>query len=181
MKWLKTFDILFKHKMFINLWFDSYVYLYVDSWIILWVGNQGTKSYSNSNAYIHTALYMYPIVTGGYSPIRGLIQEKNTIWIRCDFCFYNYWALVCQSQVFLKKNYNVDGMWLLVSMATVMHIPVRALVKVEATLFVKCGLFFLYNQPHNPVMKLYFIWLTKRILIVDLVSVGNTENFFGLR
>ena len=100
---------------------------------------------------------MYPIVTGGYSPIRGLIQEKNTIWIRCDFCFYNYWALVCQSQVFLKKNYNVDGMWLLVSMATVMHIPDRALVKVEATLFVKCGLFFLYNQPHNPVMKLYFI------------------------
>ena len=168
--------------MFINLWFDSYVHLYVDSWIILWLGNQGTKIYiySNSNAYIHTALYMYSIVKG-YSPIRGLIQEKTTIWIKCGFCFYNYWALVYQSQVFLKKNYNVDGLWLLVSMGTVMHISVRALVKVEATLFVKCGLFFLYNQPYNPVMKPHFIWFTKRLQIADLMSESNTENVFGLR
>ena len=98
---------------------------------------------------------MCSIVTGGYSPIRGLIQEKTTIWIKCGFCFYNYGALVCQSQVFLKKNYNVGGMWLLVSMATVMNIPVRALVKVEATLFVKCG-FFLYNQPQS-TLKPHFI------------------------
>ena len=33
------------------------------------------------------------MVTGGYSPIRGLIQEKATMWIRCDFCLNGYWEL----------------------------------------------------------------------------------------
>ena len=46
------------------------------------------------------------IVTGGYNPIRGLIQEKVTIWIRFCFCFYGYWALVCQPVVFFI-NYGL--------------------------------------------------------------------------
>ena len=44
------------------------------------------------------------MVTGGYSTIRGLIQEKATMWIRCGFCFYGYCELVCQSEVYLKEK-----------------------------------------------------------------------------
>ena len=44
------------------------------------------------------------MVTGGYSPIRGLIQEKATMWIRCGFCFYGYWALGILSEDFLKEK-----------------------------------------------------------------------------
>ena len=29
-------------------------------------------------------------VTGGYSPIRGLSQEKAAVWLKCSFCFYFY-------------------------------------------------------------------------------------------
>ena len=31
------------------------------------------------------------MITGKYSPIRGLIQEKVTMGIECGFCFYGYW------------------------------------------------------------------------------------------
>ena len=33
------------------------------------------------------------MVTGEYSPIRDLIQEKVTIRIGCGFCFYGYWRI----------------------------------------------------------------------------------------
>ena len=39
-----------------------------------------------------------------YSPIRGLIQEKATMWIWCDFCFYGNSELVIQSEDFLKEK-----------------------------------------------------------------------------
>ena len=42
--------------------------------------------------------------TGEYSPIRGLIREKATLWIRCGFCFYSYWALAIQSEDFLREK-----------------------------------------------------------------------------
>ena len=29
-------------------------------------------------------------VTGGYSPIRGLSQEKAAVWLKRGFCFYIY-------------------------------------------------------------------------------------------
>ena len=71
------------------------------------------------------------MVTEGYSPIRGLSQEKATVWLkcgfcfyisyriiagrglsqekatmwtRCGFCFYGYWALVILSEDFLKEK-----------------------------------------------------------------------------
>ena len=44
------------------------------------------------------------IFTGECSPIRGLIREKATLWIRCGFCFYSYWALAIQSEDFLREK-----------------------------------------------------------------------------
>ena len=44
------------------------------------------------------------IFTGEYIPLRGFIQEKATMWIRCGFCFYSYWTLVIQSEDFLREK-----------------------------------------------------------------------------
>ena len=44
------------------------------------------------------------IFTGEYSPLRGFIQEKPTMWIRCGFYFYSYWALVILSEDFLREK-----------------------------------------------------------------------------
>ena len=68
-------------------------------------------------------------------------------------------------------------MWLLASMATVMYISVRVLIKVEATLFVKYGLFFLYNQPHNLVCSHISCDLQRKCTLwIELVSVAIAIN-----
>ena len=68
-------------------------------------------------------------------------------------------------------------MWLLASMATVMYISVRALIKGEATLLVKYGLFFLYNQPHTPVCSHISCDLKRKCTLwIVLVSVATAIN-----
>ena len=44
------------------------------------------------------------MVTGGYSSIRGLSLEKGTMWLKCGFCFYSYWALVIQLEDFSREK-----------------------------------------------------------------------------
>ena len=91
------------------------------------------------------------VFTGEYIPIRSLIQEKATMWIRCGFCFYSYWALVIQSEDFLREKPQCG---LNVAFGFYGYCNVytnQSPCYVEATSFLKCCLIFLYNQPHNPV------------------------------
>ena len=46
----------------------------------------------------------FSIFAGEYSPIRGVIREKATLWIRCGFCLYSYWALAIKSEDFLREQ-----------------------------------------------------------------------------